>query len=143
LQKPEPVIISHSDFNDRDKTFMEQFEIENREELQRLQQEHAERHQQNQMFTRVQSEGKFATIGTQKYKTPVTQIKGKQLAPDRDYYKTTDESLDMDDKVSIAASVAKSRRDKLDRLRPKSSRQQKRLDQMNENQAKLQKQDLE
>jgi len=66
------VVNSSSDFNDRDKTFMEQFEVENREQLRRLQEEHQVQH--SALLSKVQSVDKLPKSS---YQTPASHSKHK------------------------------------------------------------------
>jgi hypothetical protein len=148
LQVPQQntyVVNSSSDFNDRDKTFMEQFEVENREQLRRLQQEHAAQH--SALLSKVQS---VDHLHKPAHKTPAAHTKQK-LHSNHYGYSTIDSNQpskinidnSIDEKLSQAPSVARTRRDYLDRIRPKSSREQKKVKELNNNQDKIQKLALE
>lgn len=141
LQVPQEnryVVNSSSDFNDRDRTFMEQFEVENREQLRKLQEEHQAQH--HMMMSKVTSVDK---LPKNTYKTPTMR---KEKVQSNNYGYSTIEhgnsrniNVDnsIDDKLSQAASVVRSRRDYLERIRPKSSREQKKIQQMNVNQDRI------
>jgi hypothetical protein len=129
------VVNSSSDFNDRDKTFMDQFDQEHRDQLRRLQEEHQVQH--SALLSKVQSVDKLPKSS---YKTPTTHKKDKVQSSKYGYStiennQSRNINIDnsIDDKLSQAASVARSRRDYLDRIRPKSSREQKKVKALNSN----------
>ena len=119
---------------------MEQFEVENREQLRRLQEEHQVQH--SALLSKVQSVDKLPKSS---YQTPASHSKHK-LHSNQYGYSTIDNNQtrninidnSTDDKLSQAASVARTRRDYLDRIRPKSSREQKKVKALNSNQDKIQ-----